>query len=275
MRTIDRRFADGVHLVDDPLAVLAGPQTHQTVLRLAKEYLPAGAKILDCPAGSGALARELHRAGFSVVPADLLPENFGFAELECVSLDMSKRFPFLDDSFHAIVSVEGIEHLEDQFTFVRQCSRVLRNGGYFLLTTPNILNLHARLKFLFTGFWPLFGPVNEGRRDATHDHIAPITYPLLRYILHTNGFLVRRVTTDAHRRSARCLSPLIPLVRAVTRATINHREMDVAQRQRNAEIMRSLFSRDILLGRTLVVVAEKRTPEATHRIHKRRTKSRT
>jgi SAM-dependent methyltransferase len=41
------------------------------------------------------------------------------------------------DSFDLVVSVEVLEHVEDDESFVREVCRVLKPGGKFLMTTPN------------------------------------------------------------------------------------------------------------------------------------------
>ena len=92
----------------EELMVLAGPQTHAAVLRLAQAEIPRGAKVLDCPAGSGALTRDLLKAGYDVVPADLFPGNFKLPGRQCIFLDMHEKFPLADESLDAIICVEGI-----------------------------------------------------------------------------------------------------------------------------------------------------------------------
>jgi SAM-dependent methyltransferase len=47
------------------------------------------------------------------------------------------RAPFPDQSFDIIVSVEVLEHVEEDERFVYHASRVLKPGGVFLMTTPN------------------------------------------------------------------------------------------------------------------------------------------
>ncbi len=42
-----------------------------------------------------------------------------------------------DESFDHVVSVEVLEHVEEDDLFVKEVSRVLRPGGAFLMTTPN------------------------------------------------------------------------------------------------------------------------------------------
>ena len=41
------------------------------------------------------------------------------------------------NSFDCVVAVEVLEHVEKDRDFVREVSRVLKPGGYFLMTTPN------------------------------------------------------------------------------------------------------------------------------------------
>lgn len=47
------------------------------------------------------------------------------------------RIPFDEASFDLVVSMQVIEHVEDDHHFVAEACRVLKPGGRFLLTTPN------------------------------------------------------------------------------------------------------------------------------------------
>lgn len=47
--------------------------------------------------------------------------------------------PFDDASFDCVVSFQCIEHIKDDKSFVREVRRVLRPGGMFFVSTPNIL----------------------------------------------------------------------------------------------------------------------------------------
>ena len=61
-----------------------------------------------------------------------------------------------------VLSMEGIEHFENQTGFVRECARVLRPGGLLILSTPNVLTMSARASQFFTGSRILkHGPINE------------------------------------------------------------------------------------------------------------------
>jgi ubiquinone/menaquinone biosynthesis C-methylase UbiE len=47
----------------------------------------------------------------------------------------SSRLP--DNSFHYVISIEVLEHVEEDDRFIAEVYRVLKPGGVFLMTTPN------------------------------------------------------------------------------------------------------------------------------------------
>jgi 2-polyprenyl-3-methyl-5-hydroxy-6-metoxy-1,4-benzoquinol methylase len=246
----------------EKLQIIAHERTHRKVVEIFSRFDDRG-RLLEIPAGEGALAWQLHKAGYEVTAGDIDPKFFKVAPIPCVHIDLNRRFPIEDSQFDFISCIEGIEHLEDQFAFVRECCRVLKPGGRLVLSTPNILNLASRLKFLFSGFYSLVPrPINEFSQVPVFDHIHPLTYYQLRYMLHTQGFQIAQVTTDFARRSAAALYFLWPLVRLYSVRTMR-KETDPQQRQANREIRRLMSSRRLLLGRTLIVVARKKS---THSI---------
>jgi SAM-dependent methyltransferase len=238
------------------LQIIAHEKTHRKVLEIFSKFSKRGS-LLDVPAGEGALAWQLQKLGYSVTGGDVDPKFFKVRSIPCVFLDMNRRFPLEDGRFEFVSCVEGIEHLQDQFQFVRECWRVLRPGGFLVLSTPNILNLASRMKFLFSGFYSLFPrPINEFSQIPVFDHIHPVTYYQLRYMLHTQGFQINEVTTDLIRRSACALYFLKPLVQLYAVRTMR-KETDPKQRSANRQIRQVIASPDILVGRTLIVVARK------------------
>ena len=213
--------------------------------------------MLEMAAGSGAFALRLRGLGFDVEACDLFPEQFRVPDIPVRYADLSDTLPYEDRRFAIISCLEGVEHLEDQFAFVRECWRVLAPGGRLLLSTPNILGLASRWRYFWTGFFPLATrPVNEFRKAPVHDHIHLITYHELRYILRTTGFAIETVTTDRIRKGGLGLAWAVPAVQAWTRAAMR-KESDGRQREANAEIARHMLSADLLFGRTLMIVARK------------------
>ena len=131
--------------------ILAHERTLFRILDLL-EQLPRG-KALDIPAGEGGLAHCLKEMGFEVVGAEIDPGFFKARGIECLKIDMNAAMPLENESFDYIVCLEGIEHLQNPFQFIRECYRILRLGGRLILSTPNILNLASRLKYFFSGFY--------------------------------------------------------------------------------------------------------------------------
>jgi len=241
----------------EQLQIIAHGRTHRRVLELFSG-MPGRGRLLEVPAGEGALAWQLLKLGFDVTAGDIDPHFFKVDPIKCLRVDLNARFPIEDAQFDFVSCVEGIEHLQDQFQFVRECHRVLRTGGLLVLSTPNILNLASRLKYLFSGFFSLVPrPINEFSAVPVFDHINPLTYYQLRYMLHSQGFEIVEATTDLYRRGAAGLLFLRPLAQLYSIRTMR-KETDPRQRSANREIRRVMNSLPLLLGRTLIVVARKR-----------------
>lgn len=156
--------------------------------------------VLDLPAGSGELSYLLMQRGIDVTPADLEPEVFIVPGHSCIRADMNARLPFVDEKFDAVACVEGIEHIENPHSLVREVHRVLKPGGRVYITTPNILSIRSRLSYLLRGYPNQFNYMIEvdrvtGREQAV-SHINPIGFLEIRYVLARYGFQVERVDTN-------------------------------------------------------------------------------
>jgi SAM-dependent methyltransferase len=241
----------------ESLQIIAHEKTHHRVMDIFSSF-PHRGSLLEIPAGEGALAWQLHKLGYQVTAGDIDPKFFKVDPISCVYLDLNRKFPLEDGQFDFVSCIEGIEHLEDQFQFVRECHRILKPKGILVLSTPNILNLASRLKFLLTGFYSLVPrPINEFSQVPVFDHINPATYYQLRYILHSQGFEITQVATDFRRRSALGLIFLKPLVHLYSRRTMR-KEQDPKQREANKQIRSVMTSFSILTGRTLILVARRK-----------------
>jgi SAM-dependent methyltransferase len=167
-------------------------------------------RLLDIPSGPGILARALATRGFGdIVAVDLLPpsEFQEAAGIRYIRHDIETPLPFPDGAFDVVVSREGIEHLISPFGFLREACRVLRPGGRLFLTTPNIMSVDGRLKFLVTGYFPKFRDMvndREGlRRQGYQGHISPIYFWQLVTCLERFGLQLETLATDTLIRSPR------------------------------------------------------------------------
>jgi SAM-dependent methyltransferase len=158
------------------------------VLELARTYLghTPDARVCDVPCGAGSLSAQLAAVGLDVIAVDIAAvEPFRYERDRRRLYDCNRGLPFADAELDAVVSVEGIEHLESPTGFLRECARVLRPGGLLFLTTPNVDSLRSRKYVLGRGYHRFFGPEGEYSKDAGHVH--PIDMMFVRYAIKALG----------------------------------------------------------------------------------------
>jgi SAM-dependent methyltransferase len=231
-------------------------RAHNQILKISKTWEGKG-KILDAPAGTGSISKQLKDAGFEVYAADIAPELFKLPGVQCEKADLNNRLPYKDGFFDYILNSNGIEHLEDQYNFVRECYRILKPNGKLLITTPNILNLKARVAYLLLGFHTFHDrPHNEVGDYEGGGHINMASYFDLRVNLHRNGFKIISASTHMYSTTALLFSFLVPFMYMMTYRSFR-REKNREQRVRNRDIIKHVLSADLLFGKKLFVLAEK------------------
>lgn len=238
------------------IKVLGLQHPHHKVVQIITRYGDHG-KLLDAPAGPGVISQKLKEAGFDVVAVDINPPYFFVRGIPCQKADLNFDLPFSDETFDYVLCSNGIEHLENPVLFIRECFRILKEKGKFLISTPNILNLKSRLANLLVGFNLFTGrPSNEVDHYLGGEHIHLANYYELRTHLHRNGFRILEVTTHCYSHKAMLFSPLYPFVYLATWRAFR-RERNLKQREKNKEILKHVLSADLILGKKLFLMAEK------------------
>jgi len=243
---------------------LSTPEIQRAVLcAIEAAGQPPKGDCLDIGSGNGQLLR-LIAARYSLNPYACDYTN-QLMETPTQSVDIANLnreiLPYADNRFGLVTCVETIEHLENFRAVVREIYRVLKPGGFAVISTPNILNLRSRLRFLSSGFYNLFGPLmlDEPNIQGTRGHINPINWFYLAHALLSAGFQNLRVTVDKYqRRSLLALAFLFLPIRAanwiVYRRDMNkYRTLNID----NVWAVRLMNSSKLLLGRTLIVSATK------------------
>ena len=173
------------------------------------------------------------------------------------------NLPYLDGRFCLVTCIETIEHLEQTRSLLREIFRVLEPGGLAVITTPNILNLRSRLRYLMTGFFNLFGPLPIGDRRvySPGGHINPTGYFYLGHALREIGFVDLQPSVDRYQR--RSWLPFVILFLPIKIATLFFWQREKNKFRtitpENRAVVAAINSRDLLLGRTLLVCARKPT----------------
>lgn len=90
--------------------------------------------------------------------------------------------PFETESLDAIIMSEVLEHLADPWAVVARLHKLLRPGGLFLASSPNVAHYRI-IKALIAGRWEL---TDSGPMDRTHLRwFTPASY---RAMFETAGF---------------------------------------------------------------------------------------
>jgi SAM-dependent methyltransferase len=220
--------------------------------------IPEGATVLDAPCGEGSLAATLRQAGYDAHGVDIKSAGTALLGRAYHDADLNGHLPFDDTSFDVVFSIEGIEHLEDRYRYLRELHRVLKPNGTLILTTPNIVSVRSRVRFFGSGFYHRDSrPLREADRNPFH-HIGLTTLADLRYALHTSGFRLTGVSHTHIKPISYLYSWLVPWMWLYT-AIAFRKEKDAVQRRANREIRSALLSRSVLFGENLLLIA-KRAP---------------
>jgi 2-polyprenyl-3-methyl-5-hydroxy-6-metoxy-1,4-benzoquinol methylase len=217
--------------------------------------MPKSATVLDAPCGDGLLPATLRQAGYDAHGVDINSAGAALLGQAYHDADLNGRLPFGGAVFDVVFSIEGIEHLEDRFRYLRELHRVLKPGGTLILTTPNIVSVRSRVRFFGSGFYHRDGrPLREAHPSPFH-HIALSTLADLRYALHTSGFRLAQVSHTHIKPISFLYGWLVPWMWLYT-AIAFRKEKDAVQRRANREIRSALFSTSVLFGENLLLIAK-------------------
>jgi SAM-dependent methyltransferase len=160
MTNLSTTTISGLHdfVLDEVIAPLARP----------------GVRAVDLGAGSGVWGMRLNALGFDVLCADKNAPGFHavlpFLQADFDAGNFSAQLG--EGAFALVTAIEVIEHVESPIGFLRNVGRLLAPDGLAVLTTPNVDNVPARVKFLLTGKLRMM----DEQSEVTH--ISPIFWDL-------------------------------------------------------------------------------------------------
>jgi SAM-dependent methyltransferase len=198
--------------------------------------------------------------GFHIVATDYSPPPPMSPDIQRVGgVDLNEFLPFKSGTFDAVNLIEVIEHIEHQAQLIREIGRVLKPGGVVLVSTPNILNMFSRVRFLFTGF--LRGRVRPAHYTRTPGQ-APNIYLLhfyeLYYLLFHCGFEICELRNTKIKFAPLFFTAILyPFMWLFSMEAVIHAEKDPVQRAYNWRILKYLFNWALLLSDNIVVKAIK------------------
>lgn len=172
-------------------------------------------KLLEVGFGNGVTLARLKHFGWDVAGVEFDTVSVNLAR----SLGLDAHLGSIEDvaypsgTFDAVVASHLIEHLPDPAGFLRECRRVLKEGGSLVLTTPNASSLGHRL---FAANW-------RGLEPPRHLHVfGPKALSML---ARDAGFKEVHVKTTA--RSGSILAQSLRLARKVSPSGAGRLEIEL------------------------------------------------
>jgi methionine biosynthesis protein MetW len=147
---------------------------------------------LDVGCGDGqTIGLWIHARSRSYVGVDV--SSSAVASARAAGLDAREvadaaALPFADSSFDVVVCLEVLEHLFEPHVAAAEALRVLRPGGVYIATVPNVAYWRWRRDLALRGRWNPFGD-NESEDAPWRDpHIRFFTAAALARMLSRTGF---------------------------------------------------------------------------------------
>lgn len=249
--------------------------TRSKVMELVRAHLPAPGttehtpRILELSCGDGAVLKACSELGFEVAGTNfsrypLVDESLPLT----VSVDLQKPLPFEDDSFDCVIISETLQNIPDHLSVLKSVRSVLREGGVFILTTPNMQSIKSRLHFLLSGFfkvkWKFIG-FDVPLESAFGFHNHPVHLPVLLYYLNALDMEPLQVDGIYVKPKSRIFYWLfIWLIKPFTWLTTRYSEKYLRRSGASGFVHEALTSKTSLCSDRLAVVARKH-PESERR----------
>lgn len=146
-------------------------------------------RILDIGCQGGDLCHDLSQNGHEAYGVDVVEKLIAQARsrysqcyFECA--DCEKGLPFANNFFDIIWAGDIIEHIHFTDIFVNEMNRILKIGGFFVVSTP----MHNRLKNLIISLCYF-----EKHYNPEFPHLRFYTLNSLKNVLEKRGFKIEMV----------------------------------------------------------------------------------
>jgi SAM-dependent methyltransferase len=179
---IGRMDSAGAHEMDRTRRLLPGRSWYGFAAQLLPPAHAAG-RWVDFGCGRGEFLTAMAGHAGRGVGLDYWESNAGSVRASghaSVVADLNRPLPFRDGSLDGASLIEVVEHIVRAEALVDELARVVRPGGWLLVTTPNVAHLRYRMRAL-TGH----PPKQEGY------HFRFFTRGTLDRLFAERGFLCR------------------------------------------------------------------------------------
>lgn len=133
----------------------------------------------------------------------ILVDMVNTADVVC---DVNKRIELEDKSVDVIIAGEIIEHLFTPFKFLKECHRILKEGGIIVISTPNLCSLKNRFKVAF-GNLPEYcaEPLID---ESCERHIVDYNIKSLKKMFASSSLFIEEITSNGIITHSKKIFPL-------------------------------------------------------------------
>ena len=173
--------------------IRSDPHTYEVVREAVLASAGKGAKLLDVGCGTGAFLHSIRDIAPDAEGCDFNTEQYqdteSLSRIRKADLN-AEPLPYADDSFDVVTSLDVLEHVFHPYRLVEEALRVVRPGGYVILSTPNVASILQKAQYLFTGrFKGFFDPAQSA--ETGERHISPIFRETLEQVLRGKASIVK------------------------------------------------------------------------------------
>ncbi|MCC5847523.1 MAG: class I SAM-dependent methyltransferase [Verrucomicrobia bacterium] len=190
-------------------------------------------RVLDLSCGDGEVIDELCREGCQAEGTHFRADDYIYnSPSEALDtstiherIDLTRPLPFGDGEYDVVLATEVLEHLPSHILLSAEIGRILKPGGHFVFSTPNVHRLQSRLRFFLSGQHELRGARLDwsvGADDLYSTHYNRIYFPVMHSVLYHNGLRVEAMGFTEAKWSAFLMGLFLPLVIPVTALELRH-----------------------------------------------------
>ncbi len=152
--------------------------------KITKSF-PKSKKFLDIGSAVGLLLNYAKQKGWDAVGVEICKESADYAKnkfnVEVYNKTLEKA-KFKSNTFNVVHMSHVIEHVPSPSDTLNEIYRILKPGGYLIITTPRVDSLQAKL---FKETW----------RSYHRDHIYIFSKKTLKGLLEKNKFKIKKFVT--------------------------------------------------------------------------------
>jgi methionine biosynthesis protein MetW len=186
LRKIFKRF--DVNRYDDAINMINGIGKKNSVLDIGCGGGYLLTKLVDC----FDVLKGIDVSDVAINNSNEEIKNLTQIELSVQNADMGLSFS--DETFDCVVSLAVIEHVIDVFGVLKEINRVLKPGGYLVVSVPNIAYVKHRVRLLF-GKLPVTSSIYNWESDNWDGgHFHYFTHKTFQKLLEYSGFKIEKVS---------------------------------------------------------------------------------